>query len=113
MLNHWIQRRFVAPTYETFETVQSARRLSALQNFREPDLESRLGVYTLFDEELVEALLTSDFRDGLDAISLDTDANLTADRSTIGISWFVNPPAQPHNGKTFSSGLTMTLTVPA
>ena len=68
---------FVAPTYETFETAQS-QAIEVLQNFREPDLESRLGVYTLFDEELVEALLTSDFRDALDAISLDTDANLTA-----------------------------------
>ena len=69
---------FVAPTYETFETAQS-QAIEVLQNFREPDLESRLGVYTLFDEELVEALLTSDFRDGLEAINLDTDANLTAD----------------------------------
>ena len=68
---------FVAPTFETFETAQS-QAIEVLQNFREPDLESRLGVYTLFDEELVEALLTSDFRDGLGAIGLDTDANLTA-----------------------------------
>ena len=70
---------FIAPTFETFETAQS-QAIEVLQNFREPDLESRLGVYTLFDEELVEALLTNDFRDGLEAISLDTDANLTADR---------------------------------
>ena len=68
---------FVAPTYETFETAQTAN-IECLQNFREPDLNVRLGVYTLFDEELVEALLTSDFRDALDAISLDADANLTA-----------------------------------
>ena len=67
-MNHWILRRFVAPTFETFETAQS-QAIEVLQNFREPDLESRLGVYTLFDEQLVEALLTSDFRDGLEAIS--------------------------------------------
>ena len=69
---------FIAPTFETFETAQTAN-IEVLQNFREPDLNVRLGVYTFFDEELVEALLTNDFRDGLEAISLDTDANLTAD----------------------------------
>ena len=69
---------FVEPTYETFEAAQS-QAIEVLQNFREPDLNVRLGVYTSFGEELVEALLTSDFRDGLDAIELDTDANLTAD----------------------------------
>ena len=69
---------FIAPTFETFETAQS-QAIEVLQNFREPDLESRLGVYTLFDEKLVEALLTSDFRDGLDAIALPIDALMTAD----------------------------------
>ena len=39
----------------------------------------RLGVYTSFGEELVEALLTSDFRDGLDAIALPIDALMTAE----------------------------------
>ena len=70
---------FVAPVYETFEIAQS-KAIECLQNFREPDLnDTRLGVYTLFDENLIEALLTWDFRDGLDAIALSTDANLTAD----------------------------------
>ena len=36
-------------------------------------------MYTIFDEELVEALLTSDFRDGLDAIALPIDALMTAE----------------------------------
>ena len=70
---------FVAPTFETFETVQS-KAIEVLQNFREPDLNNvRLGRYTIFDEELTEALLTWDFRDALDAIALSIDANLTAD----------------------------------
>ena len=68
---------FVAPTYETFEIAQS-QAIEVLQNFREPDLNVRLGVYTIFAEELVEALLTWDFRDALDAIALPIDANMTA-----------------------------------
>ena len=72
------QSSFVAPTYETFEIAQS-QAIEVLQNFREPDLNVRLGVYTSFGEELVEALLTSDFRDGLDAIALPIDALMTAE----------------------------------
>ena len=51
-----------------------------LQNFREPDLNNvRLGRYTIFDEELTEALLTWDFRESLDAIALPIDALMTAE----------------------------------
>ena len=70
---------FVAPTYETFEIAQS-KAIEVLQNFREPDLNNvRLGRYTIFDEELTEALLTWDFRESLDAIALPIDALMTAE----------------------------------
>ena len=62
---------FTPPTYETFQAVQIVP-FEAIQNFREPELLSDLGWYTLFTEAINEALLAWDVRGDDTEQSIDT-----------------------------------------